>query len=180
MTRWVRRAAVAVALACALACGAGPSPQAVQIARQAGLPDAPAGSGPFDGPEGSVYYTTPDGKLSFWAPSQRAIFFATASDAGPVYRFAITPEATWAFPKGAPVALGTTPPDVLQWPMAEPLITALVRAHTPTPGQQAEGDAAMAPWISARQHEITMGVLENIEAQPCVEHYDGTTFLGCW
>lgn len=160
-------------------------PATVAVAQRMGLPILPQGSvtGPWPAP-GGVAYTDDRHRVSVLMPQAGSIVLARYVQGQVVPELVLTPTGNFRAVHGQLQPLPAPPQDALAWPVAEPMVNALVQILTawrdaqlqmqPTPIQAASA-------VSAGMHDTTMRVLEiGFSDEGCTQHYDGVTYLGCW
>lgn len=174
-----------------------PSKQAIASARTAQLPAVGKGetqAGPFDGPQGSIFYVNAQGQVSFYLPDYHAAYFASASPFK--WTYGISTGGYFAFDaQNKAVELAEPPQQLLSWPMALPIAEQIAAFAE----QLASGNSTLAQrdietlspsekerfWkematTSELMDSSTMGVMRQIGASGCSEHYEGLYYLGCY
>ena len=162
---------------------------AAVMAAQIGLPmiDEPgATAGPFAGPDGTLYYMDGDQRLTFFHPYQYTAFFGELDDGVIRYHYALTPTGQFIVDANNQAQQVPVLPDaVYQWPHAEAVANVLIQYLLAIQQGQIAAPTQSADWsgisaASAALHESTMGILDNMGSEGCIDHYEDVYYLGCW
>ena len=194
--RPLRPLAASLALILSLACGGvpapsampTPSPAALALAAQLGIPAVVPGTGvagPFDGPQGSLYYLDQAGHITFFLPQNLTVYAGEAASGQ--LRYAFSPTGFYAIQGAQVVPISGPPPELAAWPQVDPLAQVLLQVAQQQLQQQQllHGSSGGEDWatmsaVSRSLHETNMAILDNMGSAGCTDHYEDYVYVGCW